>query len=42
MLGSRLEGGLTGAEQLSTGQDLGFGEHDEQTTSPSEQIWRWG
>lgn len=42
MLASRLLGGLTGAEQASTGQDLDFGEQDEQTTSPSEQICEMG
>ena len=43
MLISQLEGGWRGAEQASTGQDLDFGEQDEQTTSPSEQICgrRW-
>ena len=42
ILASRLEGGLAGAEQVSTGQDLDFGEQDEQTTSPSEQICAMG
>ena len=42
ILASRLEGGLAGAEQVSTGQDLDFGEQDEQTTSPSEQICEMG
>ena len=42
ILAVRLEGGLEGAEQVSTGQDLDFGEQDEQTTSPSEQICEMG
>ena len=39
---SRWEGGLEGAEQVSTGQDLEFGEQGEQVTSPSEQICEMG
>jgi len=35
-------GGLAGAEQVSTGQDLDFGEQDEQTTSPSVQTCEMG
>ena len=42
ILASRLEGGLAGAEQVSTGQDFELGEQDEQMTSPSEQIYEMG
>ena len=37
-----MESGLAGAEQVPTGQDVDFGEQDEQTPSPSEQICAMG